>query len=180
MKTNASSRTVVKAVENVSATLYDGNVIFRKYPERYTKNVIRFTLRTKDATKAGSIVTKSGQRQPKTSWEVHQKVMDEIFKLSPKDNIYVDTLYGRQFNTNPQANNVEVEEEEMEVQLQQKTAVEPTTSPRKYIPVSTFKHSPIVETKRKIYTKKSGKPNISKIIEVIKYAFEHPEVLGDR
>lgn len=101
MKTNANAKIVIKAVENVSANMYDNNVIFRKYPEKLTKNVIRFTLRTKDATKAGSLITKAGLRQPKANWEVHQNVMNEIFALNPRPNIYVDTIFGRQFNENP-------------------------------------------------------------------------------
>lgn len=197
MKTNASSKTIVTAVENVSNALYDGNVIFRKYPERITKNVLRFTLRTKDANKKGSMVTKSGQRQPKANWQVHQDVMDEIFKLSSKSNIYVDTIYGRQFNTHPSANNeVEVESNEEFQPVAEKEAEEdqqitkdkpevPTPPKRKYIPAlkkSKNTKQPVSKstTGRKPYTKKNGLPNMSKLIEVIKYAFEHPEVLRKR
>lgn len=99
MKTNASSETVKKAVEIVSKA-YDDNVIFRKEPQNITKNVIRFTLKTKDAEKSGSIVTKNGQKHPKANWQVHLDVVKEIFKLEPKQNIYVDTIAGRLYNDN--------------------------------------------------------------------------------
>lgn len=96
MKTNAMSKTVLKAVENVSAN-YGGNVIFKKTPERVTKNVSRFTLSTKDANASGSLVTKAGQKQARASWKVHEDVMAEIFRLEPKPSVFCDTVYGRQY-----------------------------------------------------------------------------------
>lgn len=98
MKTNANIETITKAVEIVSSKLYDGNVMFRKEPQHITKNVVRFTLKTKDREKAGSIITKDGQKHPKANWEVHLAVAKEIFKLEPKPSIYIDTIAGRLYN----------------------------------------------------------------------------------
>lgn len=155
MKTNAMPKIIVKAVENVSASKYENNVIFRKYPEKLTKNVYRFTLRTIDATKVGSMETKTGQRQPKANWDVHQDIMDEIFKLDPRPNIYVDTLYGRQHNPNPVYSTEQVTEQDDVLSNDQ---------PR---------------TKRK-YTKRAlpkMDKSVSKLIQTLKYVVEHPELI---
>lgn len=109
MKTNASVDTVKKAVEKVSKNLYEGNVIFRREPQHITKNVVRFTLKTKDAEGLGSLVTKNGQKHPKANWQVHLDVIKEIFKLEPKSNIYVDSIAGRLYS-----DNVPQEEEKVE------------------------------------------------------------------
>lgn len=100
MKTNANVDNVIKAVNTVSESKYSGNVIFRKEPQHITKNVVRFTLKTKDAEQAGSIVTKNGQKHPKANWQVHMDVIKELFKLEPKAHIYVDTIAGRLYNDN--------------------------------------------------------------------------------
>jgi hypothetical protein len=100
MKTNATSESVIKAVKTVSKNLYGGNVIFRKEPHNITKNVISFTLRTKDAEKPGSIVTANGQKHPKANWDVHMNVIKELFKLENKGSIYVDTIAGRLYSDN--------------------------------------------------------------------------------
>lgn len=110
MKTNASTETITKAVENISTKLYGGNVMFRKEPQHITKNVTRFTLKTKDAEKPGSIVTKNGQKHPKANWEVHLAVAKEIFRLEPKANIYIDTIAGRLYNDNVPAETPQVED----------------------------------------------------------------------
>lgn len=99
MKTNAKAETIEKAVKTVSKEKYEGNVIFRKEPEKITKNVLRFTLKTKDANKIGSLEI-AGRKQPKANWQVHTDVIQEIFKLEPKANIYVDTIAGRLYNSN--------------------------------------------------------------------------------
>jgi hypothetical protein len=100
MKTNANPENVIKAVKTVSKNLYGGNVIFRKEPYNITKNVVNFTLKTKDANKPGSITTSNGQKHPKANWEVHLNVAKEIFRLEPKANIYIDTIAGRLHNDN--------------------------------------------------------------------------------
>jgi len=111
MKTNASIETVKKAVKKVSATLYEDNVIFRREPQHITKNVIRFTLKTKDAEGPGSLVTKNGQKHPKANWNVHLEVVKEIFRLEPKSHIYVDTIAGRLYPDNVLQDETPTEEE---------------------------------------------------------------------
>lgn len=156
MKTNASPKTIVKAVENVSASKYENNVIFRKYPEKLTKNVNRFTVRTIDANKIGSMETKTGQKQPKANWNVHQDIMNEIFRLDPRPNTYVDTIYGRQHNPNPVQSTEQHQTEPMD-------AVD-ADQPR---------------LKRK-YTKRKGNKQsrtVNTLIEAIKYVAAHPELI---
>ena len=185
MKTNANAKSVIKAVENVSANMYDRNVVFRKYPEKLTKNVIRFTLRTKDATKAGSLITKAGQHQPKANWEVHQNVMQEIFALNPRPNVYVDTIFGRQFNENPvlaeqpelidEASNSNEngsgDEPEAVVRTKRKyTKHAVAIGKRKYTKRAKIK------AKRK-YTKKNGQPSMTKLMAAFKHVLAHPELM---
>lgn len=100
MKTNASIETITKAVKTVSKDKYEGNVVFRTKPHNVTKNVVRFTLRTKDAEGLGSILTKNGQKHPKANWQVHLDIAEEIFRLEPKNNIYIDTIAGRLYDKN--------------------------------------------------------------------------------
>lgn len=90
MKTNANLKTVVQAVENVSANKYQGNVIFRKRPEWYGKNILRFTLKTKDKDQPGSLVNSYGMKQPKASKDVYNDVVREIFELQNSPNIFVE------------------------------------------------------------------------------------------
>lgn len=160
MKTNALPKTIVKAVENVSASKYDNNVVFRKYPEKLTKNVSRFTLRTIDAKKIGSMQNKDGMRQPKANWDVHQDVMNEIFKLDPRPNIFVDTIYGRQHNANPQT----VLDDEP-VLVEEET---PARTKRKY-------------TKRATSAKPGRKPKgdktMKQFLSAFKYLVAHPELM---
>lgn len=174
MKTNANAKNVIKAVETVSKNIYGGNVIFRRYPEKLTKNVIRFTLKTKDANKAGSMVTKEGLKQPKANWQVHEDVMKEIFKLEPKPNIYVDTTYGRQYNENFSTTEVseavqsentdeqEVSSEEESQKAQTLTRKEKTTRNGRKTPK---------------LTKKQEKIQFDKFVKALKYVFDHKELL---
>ena len=99
MKTNATSRTVTQAVENVSKRQFEGNLVFRSTPEKLTKNVIRFTIKTLRADKPGSLTNKLGVTMAKANWEAHQAVMYEILKLDARPHIYVDTVYGRQYSS---------------------------------------------------------------------------------
>lgn len=180
MKTNASAKTIIKAVENVSASMYDNNVIFRKYPEKITKHVLRFTLRTKDANKPGSMVTKAGQHQPKANWEVHENVMKEIFELNPRNNIYVDTLYGRQFNEHPLLTYIPDQEEEAQAVEEQPVKRNQTQDYSKRKRIS-GKFAPQnghpQKTTRKVYTKKNGLPNMSKLVKTLKYVLAHPDLM---
>lgn len=197
MKTNATPKSVVRAVEAVSAEKYENNVIFRKYPERLTKNVIRFTLRTKDANKPGSLVTAAGLKQPKVNWDVHQDVVNEIFKLNPKANIYVDTTQGRFFNE-VAISDVENQSEEVSNEQEEETNSSESST-------GSSNNTPEVRTKRKYtrraplaqkgtikkrkYTKRADKEKTSKgptadkatslgIKKALKYLMKHPELLG--
>lgn len=100
MKTNASPESIIKAVKTVSKNLYGGNVVFRAEPHNITKNVVSFTLKTKNADKPGSIKLKNGQKHPKANWDVHLNVIKEVFKLEDKSSIYFDTIAGRIYNDN--------------------------------------------------------------------------------
>lgn len=153
MKTNANAKTIVKAVENVSA-MYGNNIVFRKSPEKLTKNVIRFTLRTKDANKPGSSKL-NGHMQPKANWEVHEKLIAEIFKLDPRASLYIDSLKGRHYNPSP----VAVAEPVMRVKRVY-------TKSKKFGRKST--------TRR--YTRKGDK-NVINMVNALKYVIAHPKLL---
>lgn len=102
MKTNAKPSVIAQALKKVSTEKYAGNVIFRKEPEKLTKNVYRFTLKVKDKNKAGAMIDPVTQRkQPKVDQSVYIDVMQEIFKLDPRDTIYGDhSVLGRLYNEN--------------------------------------------------------------------------------
>lgn len=95
MKTNAKLDTIQKAVHEVSTEKYEGNVILRSKPDRVTKNVNRFTIKTKNRAGSGSLVSKDGKALPRANADVHLDVIAKIFELEPKENIYVDTTQGR-------------------------------------------------------------------------------------
>jgi hypothetical protein len=103
MKTNAEPSIIAAAVKKVSLEKYAGNVVFRKEPEKLTKNVFRFTLKVKDKNKAGAMIDPStGRKQPKVDQAVYIDVMQEIFKLDPRETIYGDhSVLGRLINENP-------------------------------------------------------------------------------
>ncbi len=162
MKTNASPKSVIKAVENVSAAKYDNNVIFMKYPEKITKHVCRFILRTKDSKKPGSMTTKAGQVIPKVTWEVQKDVMEEILKLNPSPHIYVDTIYGRQFNENANSSSIV---ESLEKQQEPENS-EPISTKRSYTHSSAYQSV-------KAQTANQAKS----LIKALKYITKHPELL---
>lgn len=172
MKTNANSKNVVKAVENVSKNLYDGNVLFRRYPEKLTKNVIRFTLKTKDATKLGSIVTKEGLKQPKASWDVHQDVMKELFKIEQKPNIYVDTMYGRQYNENAPTESPAEEVPVTVEESQESTKSKETLPKRKY-----RKRLHQLNTRKAEPAKKPANMTVKRLLSALDYVLTHKELL---
>jgi hypothetical protein len=92
MKTNAKVGTILKAIENVS-NRYDGNILFKKAPHK-VGNVRHFTLTTKDANKAGSLVRSDGVKQRKASAQVYHDLMTELFKLgSPQTIVDNKTVY---------------------------------------------------------------------------------------
>jgi hypothetical protein len=103
MKTNAEPSIIAAAVKKVSAEKYAGNVVFRKEPEKLTKNTYRFTLKVRDKNKAGAMVDPvTNRKQPKVDQSVYIDVMQEIFKLDPRETIYGDhSVLGRLINENP-------------------------------------------------------------------------------
>lgn len=174
MKTNASPKTIVQAVENVSKRQYEGNIVFRRTPERMTKNVYRFTLKTLDANKKGSLVTKQGVKQTKANWDAHQDVMKEILRLDPRPHIYVDTVYGREHNKSTSQHvtmsNIESGEEESAVVESTKEQGDQDYS----------------GTRKKRRSKVSGavsdvenNTKVMNIVKAIKYILQNPHVLND-
>lgn len=157
MKTNASPKTVVQAVETVSKRHFDGNVVLRRSPEKMTKNVSRFTLKTLEADKPGSLVTKQGVKQTKADWSVHQEIMHEILRLDPRPHIYVDTVYGREYNKTPKPLSEVVGEQQPEQTKQRKTR-----KPRHASQVSNTDNSHILN-----------------IVQAIKYILNNPAVLTE-
>jgi len=169
MKTNASPKTVVQAVEAVSKRNYDGNVVLRRTPEKMTKNVCRFTLKTLHVDKPGSLTTKQGIKQTKADWQVHQDVMYEILRLDPRPHIYVDTIYGREYNKNPQP--IEVHVENQDEQSTKKRNKKGTRSkPAAFnAPVQQSQNTDNVQTRQ----------SIMNIVQAIKYIVNNPTVLTD-
>lgn len=189
MKTNASTRSIIKAVETVSNEKFNGNVVFMNKPKDITKYVRRFTLRTKDVNGPGSMVTKAGQRQPKASWEVQLAVMEEILKTNPDPSIYVDTVYGRKFSTgetvptdiNLDKDEVNAELEPVLVEQEEHTSNSESKSlkpKRKYTrrAKTNAKHA-----KPRVATSGDKKPRIfkskGKLIKAFKYLLDHPELM---
>lgn len=173
MKTNASPKTVVQAVDTVSKRHFDGNVVLRKAPEKMTKNVIRFTLKTLNAEKPGSLTTKQGIKQTKADWSVHQEVMHEILRSDPRPHIYVDTIYGREYNKNPKPIMEEVQAENNTGKKRQKKekvrkhAVHVSSIP-------TVQSAPVANTDN-VQTRQ----NIMNIVQAIKYIMNNPAVLTE-
>lgn len=157
MKTNVEPKTIVKAVKNVSAAKYNNNVIFRRYPEFMTKNVVRFTVKTKDANKPGSMVMKDGKKLPKANSEVHKHIMEEIFKLDAKPNVYVDLIEEgnthRVYNPNPSESTVKV------------TETAPERLKRKY-------------NKRAGQLLSTGKKGVNQLMNALNYVLKHPELMN--
>jgi hypothetical protein len=173
MKTNASPKTIVQAVEAVSKRNYEGNVVLRRTPEKMTKNVSRFTLKTLHADKPGSLTTKQGIKQTKANWQVHQDVMYEILRLDPRPHIYVDTIYGREYNKNPQPVEITVENVEHDSgsrKRRKKSRRQPT--PQSFA-------APAQQTST-TNTDNVGRQNILNIVQAIKYIINNPSVLTEQ
>ena len=98
MKTNASIRSIVSAVEKVSTEKYKGNLVLTKAPERLTKNVTRFTIKAKDKNKAGALTDVTGKQLPRADAQAHADVISELFNIEGKSTVYVDALNGRQYS----------------------------------------------------------------------------------
>lgn len=176
MKTNATPKSVIKAVETVSNEKFDGNVVFMNYPKKITKYVARFTLRTKDVNGPGSMITKAGQRQPKANWEVQNAVMEEILRLNPHPNIYVDTIYGRKFSTGNSTPSEILDEHESEIDL---VEVEEDVKPARRKSNLIAEKEPL--TRKASATDGRKKPKVvngkGKLMKALKYLLQHPELL---
>lgn len=188
MKTNASPKSVIKAVETVSATQFNNNVVFMNYPKKITKYVCRFTLRTKDVNGPGSMITKAGQKQPKANLDVQLAVMEEILRINPYPNIYVDTVLGRKFSNGQndpnevaeQADNLELEEVHEEQQEQQEPAQATATAPTKAAPRTKRQYRKKDKT-RKVSPKGTGiGMSQTKLVNALKYVLAHPELLNKK
>lgn len=176
MKTNASPKTVLQAVDNISKRNYEGNLVLRRSPEKMTKNVSRFTLKTLHADKPGSLTTKQGIKQTKANWQVHQDVMYEILRLDPRPHIYVDTIYGREYNKNPQSmEHVSEQVDEVETKKRRKKGRKPSQSfiaPTGVPPVA-------VQSPSFANMDVNGRQNILNIVHAIKYIINNPTVLTE-
>ena len=178
MKTNASPKTVVQAVEAVSKRKYDGNVVLRRSPEKMTKNVSRFTLKTLHADKPGSLTTKQGIKQTKADWQVHQDVMHEILRLDPRPHIYVDTIYGREYNKNPQPVEVTVENVEHESTTHKRRKKGKRSQPAAFVaPTPQSYAAPAIEQTKN--PDNVSRQNILNIVQAIKYIINNPSVLTE-
>jgi hypothetical protein len=175
MKTNASPKTVVQAVEAVSKRNYEGNVVLRRTPEKMTKNVCRFTLKTLHADKPGSLTTKQGIKQTKADWQVHQDVMYEILRLDPRPHIYVDTIYGREYNKNPQPIEVHAENQDEQATTRKRRKKSKRSQPAAFVSPSPQSFAAPAVTN----TDNVGRQNILNIVQAIKYIINNPSVLTE-
>lgn len=173
MKTNASPKTIVQAVESVSKRLFDGNVVLRKAPEKMTKNVNRFTLKTLNADKPGSLTTKQGIKQTKADWSAHQEVMYEILRLDPRPHIYVDTIYGREYNKNPQS----MAEVSAELHPENKTTKKKHKKGTRSKPAAFVAPTPVLQSPNTDNVQ--SRQNIMNIVHAIKYIMNNPTVLTE-
>lgn len=177
MKTNATPTTVINAVKKVSEEQFGGNVVFMNYPKRITKNVCRFTLRTKNVEGPGSMVTKAGQKQPKANWEVQAAVKDAILELMPYSNIYVDTIYGREFGKGEIASPDMIDASEASYNKTNEETDENNANSE--TPREKRKYTKRTPAAGSDTGKKRGrKPNPeTKLIKALKHLMKHPELL---
>lgn len=188
MKTNASIKSIIKAVETVSNDQFAGNVVFMNKPKDLTKYVRRFTLRTKDVDGPGSMVTKAGQKQPKASWDVQEAVMNELLRINPDPSIYVDTVYGRKFATGKtEIEASQPDQSELNAELETVEQDQPEASgqrkKRKYTRKSKQPAEKLTSRKTGRKAKKSPRAaravnGTGKLIKALKHLLKHPELLG--
>jgi len=132
MKTNANPKTIAKAVELVSKS-YDNNVILLREPEKITKHITRFVVKVKDRNKPGSFSNKNGIKTAKANESVQLDLIDQIFKLEDKPNLFVDTHIGRIYKED-RKNKFELEKQE-EVPSKEPTKTELITENKKGEPI---------------------------------------------
>jgi hypothetical protein len=174
MKTNANPKNITKAVEAVSARLYQGNLILSKKPKEVTKNVTRFVVKTKDRNKPGSFKMANGVMVSKLNADAQIDIIDEIFKLESDPHIYVDTHAGRIWKDDRQKQ-LKVEtvinsmEEVEEVGVKQPATTEQASKLRK----------PIQKVTRKREQAKVEAPLYSaeQIAKALNYILNHEEIM---
>lgn len=81
---------LINAVETASNDHYDGNVIFKRTPDR-KGNFLNFTLTVRNSRELGGRISHSGRRIAAACWHAHRDVMREIFDRAP-DAILVTAL----------------------------------------------------------------------------------------
>ena len=72
----------VRAAVPVASLAYNGNIVFKREPERDGR-AVRFTLTVKDSGDKGSRRSASGRRIAACCWHGHRDVMLAIFATNP-------------------------------------------------------------------------------------------------
>jgi hypothetical protein len=80
MITNATQDQVKQAVQDVSAFIYNGNVIVKEM-KQLSKNRVQFTIRVKDSRGLGAARSGSGRRTVSACWHAHGHVFDRLFTV---------------------------------------------------------------------------------------------------
>ena len=79
---NVSTDNLVRIVETVSDGHYDGNLIFKRAPERVGR-AVSFTLTVAKSTDKGGRRSNTGRRIAAACWHAHRDVMSAIFAIFP-------------------------------------------------------------------------------------------------
>jgi len=164
MKTNADPKIIAKAVETVSKNNYGGNVIFLRDPQQTTRNVTRFVVKTKDRNGPGAYKLSDGTKISKANLDVNLDVVDQIFKMEKRDNIYVD-IQGDRIWKDERAKYLKGMVEVDEVK-----AKEPTPSKKE------SRASRIVNAARK-HSVKISDDSMQRLVKALKYVLEHEDEL---
>jgi hypothetical protein len=72
----------VRAAVTVASTKYDGNIVFKREPEKEGK-AVRFTLTVWNSRNPGSRMSPSGRRIAACCWHGHRDVMKAVFAINP-------------------------------------------------------------------------------------------------
>lgn len=70
------------AVESVSSLQYDGNIVFKREPDK-KGNFLHFTLTVLDSAGPGGRRSHTGRRVAAACWHAHRDIMQAIFQLEP-------------------------------------------------------------------------------------------------
>ena len=79
---NIKAETIDRVVRAVSDELYDGNITFKRAPEKYGR-AIRFTLTVLDSSAIGSRRSNTGRRICAACWHAHRDIMRTLFAIVP-------------------------------------------------------------------------------------------------